>query len=72
MEHQDIHAVLDQHWAASASGDQDTEHEIYHDDAIIDYPQAGERINGRRNIQAQRSHHPDRPSGFTIRGILGT
>jgi hypothetical protein len=72
MEIQDIRAALDLHWAASASGDQDTEHEIYHDDAIIDYPQSGERIDGRRNIQALRSHHPDKPSGFTVRRILGS
>ena len=72
MEIQDIRAALDRHWAASTSGDQDTEHEIYHDDAIIDYPQSGERIDGRRNIQALRSHHPDKPSGFTVRRILGS
>jgi hypothetical protein len=72
MENQDIRAALDQHWAASASGDQDTEHEIYHDDAIIDYPQSGERIYGRRNIQALRGHHPDKPSGFSVRRILGS
>ncbi len=72
MEIQDIRAALDRHWAASASSDQDTEHEIYHDDAIIDYPQSGERIDGRRNIQALRSHHPDKPGGFTVRRILGS
>src|SRR5579859_2705993 len=72
MEMQDIRAALDRHWAASASGDQDTEHEIYHDDAILDYPQSGERIDGRRTIQALRSHHPDKPSGFTVRRILGS
>jgi hypothetical protein len=72
MEIQDIRAALDRHWAASASGDQGTEHEIYYDDAIIDYPQSGERIDGRRNIQALRSHHPDKPSGFTVRRILGS
>lgn len=72
MENQDIRAALDRHWAASTSGDQDVEHEIYHDDAIIDYPQSGERIFGRSNIQALRSHHPDKPSGFTVRRVLGS
>ena len=72
MDMQDISAALDRHWAASASGDQDAEHEIYHDDALIDYPQSGERIDGRRTIQALRSHHPDKPSGFTVRRILGS
>jgi SnoaL-like domain len=64
-------AALERHWAASAAGDQDTEHEIYHDDAIVDYPQSGERIRGRHNVQALRSHHPARPSGFVVRRIVG-
>lgn len=62
---------LNAHWQASASGDLDAEHAIYADDAICDYPQSGERILGRKNLQALRSHHPGKPSGFTIRRILG-
>lgn len=72
MQYADIRAILDHHWAASASGDQDAEHDIYDDDSIIDYPQSGERIIGRHNIQALRSHHPEKPSGFKIRRILGS
>ena len=66
-----IQAALERHWAASAAGDQDAEHEIYHDDAIVEYPQSGERIRGRHNVQALRSHHPDKPSGFAVRRIVG-
>ena len=66
-----IRAALDKHWQASASGDVDTEHEIYLDDAICDYPQSGERILGRKNLQALRSHHPGKPSGFKIKRIVG-
>jgi hypothetical protein len=62
---------LDRHWSASASGDQETEHDIYADDSICDYPQSGERIVGRRNLQALRSHHPGKPSGFEIKRIVG-
>jgi ketosteroid isomerase-like protein len=67
----EIRAALEQHWAASAAGDVETEHDIYLDDAICDYPQSGERIHGRRNIQALRAHHPGKPSGFTVRRIVG-
>ncbi|MCO6007000.1 nuclear transport factor 2 family protein [Actinoallomurus purpureus] len=67
---QETRAALDRHWAASAAGDQDAEHEIYHDDVVVDYPQSGERIHGRRNLQALRSHHPAKLD-FTIRRILG-
>lgn len=72
MDDQDIREVIDRHWKASAAGDQETEHDIYHDDAICDYPQSGERIRGRRNIQEQRGHHPAKPSGFNVRRVLGS
>jgi hypothetical protein len=32
---------------------------------------SGEIIHGRHNLQALRSHHPGRPSGFAIRRITG-
>jgi len=66
-----IRAALDLHWSASAAGDVNTEHDIYADDAICDYPQSGERILGRANLQALRGHHPGKPSGFNIRRLLG-
>ena len=66
-----IRTLLDSHWAASASGDLEEEHAIYRDDAICEYPQSGERIMGRQNIQALRGHHPAKPSGFKVRRILG-
>jgi hypothetical protein len=66
-----IRAAIDRHWAASAAGDLETEHEIYEDDAVCDYPQSGERIVGRRNIQALRGAHPEKPSGFAVRRIQG-
>jgi ketosteroid isomerase-like protein len=70
-EEDQIRAALNKHWQASAAGDADAEHEIYADDAICDYPQSGERILGRKNLQALRSHHPGKPSGFEVKRILG-
>jgi hypothetical protein len=67
-----IRAAIDRHWAASAAGDQEAEHEIYQDTAIVEYPQSGERIRGRNNVQALRSHHPSKPSGFVVRRITGS
>ena len=72
MEARQIHEALIEHWRASAAGDANAEHDIYADDAICDYPQSGERILGRANLQALRTHHPDRPSGFKVRRILGS
>ncbi|RDS79228.1 nuclear transport factor 2 family protein [Dyella monticola] len=71
MDAQNIRMSLERHWSASAAGDQVVEHEIYHDDAVCEYPQSGEIIRGRRNLQALRSHHPGKPSGFAIRQIAG-
>jgi len=71
MPDEQIRAALDAHWRASAVGDANAEHAIYHDDAICDYPQSGERIFGRANLQALRTHHPGRPSGFAVKRILG-
>ena len=63
-------ARIDQHWKASDRGDTGTEHSIYAADAILDYPQSGERFRGRSKIQAQRGGHPARRR-FTILQILG-
>ncbi len=68
---QENRATLDQHWDASASGDLEAEHEIYDDNVVCEYPQSGEKIRGRRNLQALRGHHPGKPSGFSIRRIVG-
>ena len=43
-------AALDQHWAASDVNGFETEHSIYHKDAVLEYPQSGERIRDRCNI----------------------
>jgi len=66
-----IRESLKRHWHASAAGDANAEHEIYAEDAVCEYPQSGERILGRRNLQALRTHHPGKPSGFTVRRIVG-
>lgn len=71
VEEKIIRIAIDRHWAASAAGDLAAEHEIYHDDAVCEYPQSGEVIRGRGNLRALREHHPGRPSGFAVRRIVG-
>jgi hypothetical protein len=65
-----IRAALDRHWAASDANDFEAEHDIYRDDAVLEYPQSGERIRGRRNIQASRTAQPNKKR-FTVRRVLG-
>jgi hypothetical protein len=67
---QQIRAALDQHWTASDANDFETEHRIYHEDAVLEYPQSGERTRGRRNIQGQRASQPNKKR-FSIRRIIG-
>ena len=67
---QEIRAALDQHWAASDANDSETEHRIYHEDAVLEYPQSGERTRGRRNIQNQRAIQPSKKR-FAVRRING-
>ena len=67
----EIRAALDQHWAASDANDFETEHLIYREDAVLEYPQSGELTRGRRNIQGQRASQPSNKR-FTVRRIIGS
>jgi hypothetical protein len=68
---QAIRAALEQHWAASDANDFETEHLIYHEDAVLEYPQSGERTRGRQNIQKQRASQPSKKR-FTVRRMIGS
>lgn len=65
-----IRAGIEEHWRASERGDAEAEHAIYATDAILDYPQSGERFRGRATIAAQRGGHPA-SRHFTIVRISG-
>jgi hypothetical protein len=70
MNDQTMRAALERHWGASDAGDFKIEHEIYREDAVLDYPQSGERIRGRRNIQESRCLQPNKKR-FTVRRMIG-
>jgi ketosteroid isomerase-like protein len=70
MTDQEIRAALDRHWTASDANDFETEHDIYLEDAVLEYPQSGERIRGRQNIQITRSKQPSKKR-FAVRRVLG-
>jgi ketosteroid isomerase-like protein len=67
---EEIRAALDQHWAASDANDFETEHRIYREDAVLEYPQSGERTRGRSNILKQRASQPSKKR-FAVRRIIG-
>jgi hypothetical protein len=70
MHEKELREALSRHWAASDANEFDVEHDIYRDDAVLEYPQSGERIRGRRNIQASRAAQPN-AKRFTVRRIVG-
>jgi hypothetical protein len=66
-----LRAAIEEHWRASERGDIELEHEIYAPDAVLEYPQSGERFRGRATISAQRGGHPaDRH--FAVLRIVGS
>jgi hypothetical protein len=67
----DARTALERHWQASDKSDFDVEHGIYHEDAVLDYPQSGERIVGRKNIRESRIAQPN-TKRFAVRRILGS
>ncbi|HUK59230.1 MAG TPA: nuclear transport factor 2 family protein [Stellaceae bacterium] len=71
MEDREIRIALERHWAASNANDFAAEHEIYRDDAMLHYPQSGERIRGRHNIQESRTVQPN-VKRFAVERIIGT
>ena len=71
MDDRSVRLALERHWKASDAGDFDIEHEIYRDDAVLDYPQSGERIRGRHNIQQSRFLQPNKKR-FTVRRMTGS
>ncbi|MCC8959590.1 nuclear transport factor 2 family protein [Bradyrhizobium sp. Pear77] len=70
MDDRTVRMALERHWEASDASDFEREHDIYREDAVLDYPQSGERIRGRRNIQQSRTVQPNKKR-FTIQRMIG-
>jgi hypothetical protein len=63
--------AIEEHWAASESGNSELEHRVYAEDAVLDYPQSGERFVGRSTIAEQRGGNPAERH-FTLRRLIGS
>ncbi len=64
-----VRAKLERHWQYAGT-DQDIAHEIYHDDAVLEFPQSGERFEGVENFREWRRRYPAKLA-FEIRRIRG-
>ena len=71
MDDRTVRLSLQRHWDASDASDFEVEHEIYREDAVLDYPQSGERIRGRRKIQESRFVQPNKKR-FRVQRIVGS
>ena len=49
---------VQQYWEAEREKDLDRSHEIYHDDAVLEFPQSGERFEGLANFKEWRLQYP--------------
>jgi SnoaL-like domain len=50
-----VRAMLEQHFT---SGDPELSHAMYHDDAVLEFPQSGERFAGVENLREWRTDYP--------------
>src|SRR5918997_2984205 len=55
MDEATVRAMLEQHFTSS---DPHLSHEMYHDDAVLEFPQSGERFEGVENLREWRSSYP--------------
>lgn len=64
-----VRAMLIQHFE-HAAGDPDLAHAMYHDDAVLEFPQSGERFVGLENFREWRSGYPA-STAFEIQEVRG-
>jgi ketosteroid isomerase-like protein len=63
-------ATVERYWPSLQGGDFAAVTELYHEDAVQEWPQSGERVVGRANIMAINENYPGLPAG-TVRRITG-
>jgi len=71
MNDEERRARIRQFAAAINTGDMEVFDSMYHDDVVIEWPQSGEVIRGKKNIRELRLAHPTPPTA-TLRRIAGS
>ncbi len=64
-------AAIEQAMVHLVAGDSDGAHAIYHDDAVLEFPQSGERFEGLANFKEWREQYPS-DVRFEVRRISGS
>jgi hypothetical protein len=69
MDEATVRSMLMQHFE-NAGGDPHLAHAMYHDDAVLEFPQSGERFVGVENFREWRASYPASTT-FEIREVRG-
>jgi SnoaL-like protein len=69
MDAETVQAMLQQHFD-NAGKDPALAHAMYHDDAVLEFPQSGERFDGVDNFREWRSSYPAN-THFSFRQVRG-
>jgi ketosteroid isomerase-like protein len=71
MDEAAVRAALKHYFDHSAAGQEDIAHEIYRDDAVLEFPQSGERFEGVANFREWRRAYPVTKVDFDVRRVRG-
>ena len=72
MDEQGVRAVLRHYLEHSAAGREDVAHEIYTPDAVLEFPQSGERFDGVENFEPWRAQYPATQIDLDVRRVRGS
>jgi hypothetical protein len=72
VDEQGVRAALQHYIDHSAVRDEDVAHEIYRDDAVLEFPQSGERFEGVANFREWRRRYPATKVDFDVRRVRGS
>jgi hypothetical protein len=71
MDEAGVRAALKHYFDYSAARQEDVAHEIYLDDAVLEFPQSGERFDGVANFKEWRRQYPATKVDFDVRRVRG-
>jgi len=72
MDEAGVRAAVQHYLENSAVGDEDVASEIYADDAVLEFPQSGERFEGVENFREWRRNYPATKIDFDVRRVRGS
>ena len=71
MDETAVRAAVRHYLDHSAAGEEHVAHEIYHRDAVLEFPQSGERFDGVENFEPWRAEYPAEQVDFDVRRVRG-